>query len=115
MYEDRDDGQLRKLLSWGVRALIRLVHGVRLHCDGPYLFRRELFDADILEADSFFLNFEFPIRMLREGCEVSVAQIRCRPRLSGASKTANLATIAKVASNLVGLRGRLLRERWGRN
>jgi hypothetical protein len=40
-----------------------------------------------------------------------VAEIRCRPRLSGKSKTANLRTIIRVAADLVGLRFRLLRER----
>ncbi len=110
VYEQREDGGLRKLLSWGVRTLIRVIHGVDLRCEGPYLFRRELFDADVLEPDSFFLNFEFPIRVLRAGCEVSVAEVRCRPRIGGASKTANLKTILRVSTDLVSLRLRLWRE-----
>jgi dolichol-phosphate mannosyltransferase len=110
VYETREDGGLRKLLSWGVRLLIRAIHGVTLHCEGPYLFRREMFDAELLEPDSFFLNFEFPIRVLRAGHPVSVAEIRCRPRIGGKSKTANLKTILAVAGDLASLRMRLWRE-----
>lgn len=110
VYERREDGGLRKALSWGVRTLIRVIHGVDLRCEGPYLFRRELFDAELLEPDSFFLNFEFPIRVLRGGHEVSVAEVRCRPRIGGASKTANLKTIIQVGTDLIGLRLRLWRE-----
>lgn len=110
VYEAREDGHVRKLLSWGVRTLIRVIHGVTLRCEGPYLFRRRLFDADLLIPDSFFLNFEFPIRVLRAGHPVSVAEIRCRPRIGGRSKTANLATVFEVAGDLVGLRLRLWRE-----
>ncbi len=111
VYKLRADGRLRKVLSWGVRALIRVIHGVTLRCEGPYLFRRQLFDPDLLKPDSFFLNFEFPIRALRDGHEVSVAEIRCRPRIAGASKTANLRTIVKVAADLVDLRWRIRAER----
>ena len=62
VYADRDDGIDRKLMSFGVRALVLAVHGVKLRCEGPYLFRRELFIPEQLPSDSFFLNFEFPIR-----------------------------------------------------
>jgi dolichol-phosphate mannosyltransferase len=110
VYERREDGGLRKILSWGVRSLIRVIHGVDLRCEGPYLFRRELFDAGVLQPDSFFLNFEFPIRVLRGGHDVSIAEVRCRPRIGGTSKTANLKTILRVATDLVGLRVRLWRE-----
>lgn len=110
VYESREDGGMRKLLSWGVRTLIRVIHGVTLHCEGPYLFQRRLFDAELMTPDSFFLNFEFPIRVLRAGYAVSVAEIRCRPRIGGKSKTANVATVFEVAGDLIGLRFRLWRE-----
>ena len=110
VYKLRSDGRFRKVLSWGVRVLVRLIHGVTLRCEGPYLFRRELFDADLLAPESFFLNFEFPIRVLRAGHPVSVAEIGCRPRIGGTSKTANLRTILNVVTDLVSLRLRLLRE-----
>lgn len=100
----RDDGPLRKLLSRGVRALIRLVHGVTIESDGPYLIRRELFDPEQLKADSFFLNFEVPIRASAARFTIRVVPADCRPRVGGASKTANLRTTARVAADLLHLR-----------
>lgn len=109
VYRDRDDGWHRKVLSGGVRALIRAVHGVTMRCDGPYLFRRELFRTEVLVPDTFFLNFEFPIRMMRAGEPHAVVTIDCKPRLQGRSKSTGLRRIAGVARDLVDLRLRLWR------
>jgi len=105
-YADRDDGLTRKVLSFGVRALITLVHGVRLQSDGPYLFRRALFLPDQLPSDTFFLNFEFPIRVLAHGARTRNVVINCRPRRAGFSKSTGLRRIAGVARDLVDLRVR---------
>ncbi len=110
LYDHRDDGLHRKVLSAGVRALIRMIHGVRMQSDGPYLFRRPLFDADQLVPDTFFLNFEFPIRMLGAAVPFTVVTIACRPRRSGHSKSTGLARIYRVAQDLVDLRVRRLKE-----
>jgi dolichol-phosphate mannosyltransferase len=109
-YADRDDGLTRTLLSFGVRALITLVHGVRLHSDGPYLFRRELFVPERLPPDTFFLNFEFPIRVLASGARTRNVVINCRPRRAGFSKSTGWKRIAGVARDLVDLRVRRLLE-----
>lgn len=113
VYDQRDDGAHRKLLSAGVRGLITLVHGVVLHSDGPYLFRRKLFAPEQLPPDTFFVNFEFPIRAKRAGLRMSQVTIACRPRLGGHSKTAKLRVIAKVGRELLGLRARTTRELLG--
>jgi dolichol-phosphate mannosyltransferase len=105
-YADRDDGLSRKVLSFGVRALITLVHGVRLQSDGPYLFRRELFVPDQLPPDTFFLNFEFPIRVLANGAHTRNVVIHCRPRRAGFSKSTGFKRVAGVARDLVDLRVR---------
>lgn len=109
VYDRRDDGWHRKVLSWGVRVLILLLHGVRLRSEGPYLFKRALFDADVLQSDSFFLNFEYPIQMLRQRRKVSVVTIPCRKRRAGYSKSANTRQAWHVARDLVALRLRTLR------
>ena len=111
VYRARDDGFHRKVLSAGVRGLIFAVHGVQMRSDGPYLFRRELFDADLLRPDSFFLNFEFPIRMLRAHERYATETIECVPRISGVSKSTGWKRIAGVGRDLIELRWRLLRER----
>lgn len=107
VYRDRDDGPLRKALSAGVRGMILAAHGVRMRSDGPYLFRRELFRPRELTPDSFFLNFEFPIRMLRRGVRSATVTIECVPRQRGVSKSARLAVVWRVAKELVALRARL--------
>ncbi len=106
VYDHRDDGLDRTILSAGVRALIGLVHGVRLRSDGPYLFRRRIFVPEELPPDSFFLNFELPIRALAAGVGVRTVTIACRPRRAGVSKSTGLRRIASVARDLVDLRRR---------
>ncbi|MDB4972184.1 MAG: hypothetical protein JWN48_525 [Myxococcaceae bacterium] len=106
VYDDRNDGLDRKLLSFGVRALIAAVHRVVVRSDGPYLFRRTLFDPDQLAPDSFFLNFEFPIRVVSADLPRRTVTIRCRPRRAGVSKSASLRRIWGVGRDLFELRRR---------
>jgi cellulose synthase/poly-beta-1,6-N-acetylglucosamine synthase-like glycosyltransferase len=109
-YEQRDDGLYRKLLSAGIRGLILAVHGVRLHCEGPYLFRRVLFRPEELPPDTFFLNFEFPIRMLIRKFRTRNVVIGCRQRRAGASKSTGWKRISGVARDLIDFRVRRIRE-----
>jgi glycosyltransferase involved in cell wall biosynthesis len=109
-YADRDDGLHRKVLSFGVRAITLAVHGVWMRCDGPYLFRRELFVPEALPPDTFFLNFEFPIRMLAAKKQIAHVVIHCRPRRAGVSKSTGLKRIVGVSRDLFDLRLRRFRE-----
>ena len=109
VYDHRDDGLDRKVFSFGVRALIAAVHGVWLKSDGPYLFRRRLFDPAQLAPDTFFLNFEFPIRALSAGLRIETVVIECRPRRAGQSKSTQWHRIVGVARDLVDLRARRFR------
>jgi glycosyltransferase involved in cell wall biosynthesis len=111
VYRDRDDGILRKVFSAGVRGMIRAVHGVTMRSDGPYLFRRELFSARELAPDSFFLNFEFPIRAMQQRVRSSVVTIECVPRRAGQSKSAGWRTVYRVGRDLLDLKRRQLGER----
>lgn len=111
VYENRDDGAHRKLLSAGVRGLIRAVHGVTMRSDGPYLFRRARFDVRQLVPDTFFLNFEFPIRALQAKWSTRTVTIRCVPRRAGVSKSARWKVIYRVARDLVDLKRRQLQGR----
>lgn len=107
VYRDRDDGWHRTMMSAGIRLLIRTLFGVTVYSDGPYLFRRELFDAELLVPDTFFLNFEFPIRALKSGVRHCVVTIGCLPRRAGTSKSTGLRRVAGVARDLLGLKLRL--------
>ena len=112
VYDHRDDGLDRKVFSFGVRALILGVHGVWMQSDGPYLFHRDLFDPDALPPDTFFLNFEFPIRMLAAKRSLEIVTIACRPRRAGQSKSTQWHRILGVAKDLVDLRVRRTAERF---
>lgn len=114
VYRQRDDGLDRKVFSFGVRALIAAVHGVWMRSDGPYLVERVLFDPDALPPDTFFLNFELPIRLLAKKVPSTVVTIECRPRRAGASKSTQWHRIVGVARDLGDLRVRRWRERLGR-
>jgi dolichol-phosphate mannosyltransferase len=109
VYRDRDDGLHRTVLSAGVRGLIWSLFGVVLRSDGPYLFARELFRPEELPSDTFFLNFEFPLRMLRAREPHATVTIECLPRRAGSSKSTQWKRIAGVAKDLVDLRLRMLR------
>jgi dolichol-phosphate mannosyltransferase len=115
VYRQRDDGWHRTVLSAGVRGLILLVHGVWMRSDGPYLFRHELFEPEKLVPDTFFLNFEFPIRMLGAGVPAAIVTIECRPRRSGHSKSTGLRRIYGVAQDLLDLRVRRMKEALARH
>ena len=99
------------VLSAGVRGLIRAVHGVTMRSDGPYLFRRSLFSPRELVPDSFFLNFEFPIRAMQRRVRSSVVTIECVPRRAGQSKSAGWRTVYRVGRDLLDTQG-LLAERY---
>ena len=81
-----------------------------MRSDGPYCFARALFDPDRLPSDTFFLNFEFPLRMLRAGERHATVTIECLPRQSGSSQSTQWRRIAGVARDLVDLRWRMSRE-----
>ncbi|MCS6857178.1 MAG: glycosyltransferase family 2 protein [Sandaracinaceae bacterium] len=100
VYERRDDGLHRALLSRGVRNLIEWTFGLRLQSDGPYLLRKDLLDWRSLEPNSFFLNFEVPIRLLKKKTPYVITRVPCRPRRRGRSKTSNIQTIAQVCADL---------------
>ncbi|MFK7990714.1 MAG: glycosyltransferase family 2 protein [Sandaracinaceae bacterium] len=112
VYDHRNDGLDRTVLSAGVRGLIRAVHGVTMRSDGPYLFRRSIFLPDELPPDSFFLNFELPIRALAAGLSTRVVTIRCRPRQAGHSKSTGIKRIVSVAKDLADLRRRRVTRAW---
>ena len=81
-----------------------------MHSDGPYLFRRDLFDPDDLQPDTFFLNFEFPIKVLRAGHSHRIVSIHCKPRLAGHSKSTGFRRIFGVAKDLADLRRRRIQR-----
>jgi glycosyltransferase involved in cell wall biosynthesis len=111
VYPNRDDGLHRTILSAGVRGLIFAVHGVRMRSDGPYLTERALFHPDVLAPNTFFLNFEFPIRVLRAKTPYATVEVECVARRAGSSKSTGWKRIVGVGRDLLDLKVRLLQGR----
>ena len=102
----------RSIMSWGVRFLILSIFGVRVRSDGPYLVRAGIFDANQLASNSFFLNFEFPLRAkASQAFSFDTVYVAPRARYAGKSKSANWRTIRKVATELVRFRQQRLGEK----
>ena len=110
VYRQRDDGLHRKVFSFGMRALIRIIHGVGMQSDGPYLVRRTLFVPDELPPDTFFLNFELPIRLLAKNKLIFVLIPFSSLSSAGTSKSTQWKRIYGVAKDLVDLRKRRWKE-----
>ncbi|MDY0058206.1 MAG: glycosyltransferase family 2 protein [Myxococcota bacterium] len=100
VYEQRDDGLYRKILSRGLRLLTWLLTGSRWRNEGPYLIRRELASRFEPRADSFFYNLELVIRCERAGLRRASITSRTRTRLTGSSKVTGGRRILKVAREL---------------
>lgn len=105
VYRDRGDTLGRRMLSQAFYLFVRLVVGARGDFTGTMVFRRTLLDeVPTLHSDSFFLNLEFPIQVLRMGAPHAVVEIEAQPRLHGQSKVANLRRIRLVAREAVAMR-----------
>ncbi len=100
---EQADGLDRKILSEGLKAVMWASTGVRRRFDGVYLFQTALFSTVASKSESFFFNFELPIRLLRDGVAAAETTIAVRPRMSGQSKVKNLKTISRVARELIKL------------
>jgi glycosyltransferase involved in cell wall biosynthesis len=108
------DGQLRLMLSLGLRLGTRLLSGVERHFDGITLFRRSLLGELPLQSTTFFVNLELPLRAILGGRKHAHCQIDVRPRRSGKSKVVRWRVIRAVGSELLRFRFDLLREKFER-
>ena len=107
VYRERDDGWQRKVLSWGFQTFVRLVLGARGDFTGTMMFRRDLLErVGPLHSESFFVNLEFPIRVLKLGTAHAIVEIEAQPRLHGASKVANTGRIKTVVREALAMRRR---------
>ena len=103
-YVDRDDGLKRKVLTKGLRVLLRLLFGPIPRLEGTRFFRRELLDTVRLSSGTSLANLELAIRVHRAGYRLRSVPSHCRARLSGESKVANSNTIAKFLWDIFRLR-----------
>jgi len=110
-YRRRDDGLARKILSRGLRLLLRVTTGLVDRLEGVYLFRRAILDElDLVAAQSAgAIGFEIAVKARRLGKRIGTTEIECAPRLSGESKVANARNVAQSFAELWRIRRSLSR------
>jgi glycosyltransferase involved in cell wall biosynthesis len=102
----RNDGQLARLLSFGERALLRLLFGRFPRFQGILMFRTELLRGTPLvsQGRGWTVLMEFILRKARAGARIKNVPITLRPRGSGVSKVNNLRSIVSNLRQVLALR-----------
>jgi glycosyltransferase involved in cell wall biosynthesis len=115
VYARRPHQWYRVFLSWGLRAMMRVLLGISFRLEGIYLFparvARDEIGLDRIGADTFFFSFELITRALARGHTLATVAISSRPRLAGRSKVLGIGRMVAVAREVLAFRGRLRRER----
>ena len=100
---DEADHLGRKVLSRGLRVVLWLATGVDRKMDGVYLLPREQVQSLHLRSETFFLNLELPIRLIRSGMKPGAATMHIRPRMAGSSKVLDLRRMRMVLRETLAL------------
>jgi glycosyltransferase involved in cell wall biosynthesis len=102
----RREHGLAKLLSFGERALLRLMFGSFPRFQGILMFRTELVRRTPLvsQGRGWIVLMEFILRQARAGARIKNVTIAMRPRSSGTSKVNNLRSIVSNLRQLAALR-----------
>lgn len=107
-YRDRGDGLTRRVVSLGFQVTALLLLNNPCRFTGTMLFRRVLLDGLPLRSDSFLVNIELPLRLMRQGVRpVWVALDPPRPRAHGRSKVLTAGRVRRVVQEMVRLRREL--------
>jgi hypothetical protein len=111
-YLRRADHLGRKVMSRGLRWLLRAAAGIRFELEGLYLYptavARELLPR--IGSSSFVFSFELIQRGVERGLTTETIQIRCLPRMAGESKVVSVPRIRRVATEVFAYRQRRLDE-----
>jgi len=103
-YRRRDDGRLRRVVSLGFRAATRGILGYWCAITGTMFIRRSLLEGLSMRSDTFMVNCEIPLRLMRKGVKPAFVEIEAQSRPSGGSKVLRLGRIARVVQEMLKLR-----------
>jgi dolichol-phosphate mannosyltransferase len=108
---ERTVGIDRKVLTWGVDLMLRLILGFIPQASGIYMVRGDLLRRMPLRSNTGLANLEVILFCQHWGRRIGKAGVtRARPRLSGASKVTNLPTILRTLFEMAKLRWRIIRH-----
>lgn len=103
-YRRRDDGRLRRVVSLGFRAATRGILGYWCAITGTMFIRRSLLQGLPMRCDTFLVNCEIPLRLMRSGVKPAFVEIEAQTRPSGQSKVLRFGRIARVVREMLKLR-----------
>ena len=100
----------RRVLSKGMRAVMRVLLNYKVPLEGIYLFPRQVALEDIglgrLPSDTFFFSFELLNLAVARGHTHAVAEVPYRVRETGGSKVANPGKILQILKEIMAARRR---------
>jgi len=104
-YEHRGDGIVRVLVTAGYQATALALLGDRCRFTGTMMFRRAWLDRVRLACDSFIVNVELPLKLMRLGVVPGWVTITAPlPRAHGRSKVLSARRVALVVREMLALR-----------
>jgi glycosyltransferase involved in cell wall biosynthesis len=107
-YARRDDGLLRRAVTTGYQATAWALLGDRCRFTGTMVFRREWLDRVRLACDSFMVNVELPLKLMRSGVKPAWVTIEALERAHGRSKVLSPGRVALVLREMLALRRELV-------
>lgn len=108
---ERTVGTDRKVLTWGVELMLRLILGFIPEASGIYMVRGDLLRRMPLRSNTGLANLEVILFCQHWNRRIGKAGVtRARPRLSGTSKVTNLPTILRTLFEMAKLRWRIIRH-----
>ena len=110
---ERTVGADRKILTWGVDLMVRLLLGFwHDNSVGIYAVRGDVLRAIPLHSDTGLANLEVILYCQDRKLKIGKSGVtQARPRLSGQSKVTNLPTILRTLWEMWRLRWRIQRQR----
>jgi glycosyltransferase involved in cell wall biosynthesis len=98
-YENMRESVGREVLSRSFRVYMHAIAGIEFRLEGLYLYPTKTAQmiAPLIDSDTFFFSFEMIKRGIERGLTIANTQMRCGPRIAGASKIANTRRIVRVS------------------
>lgn len=107
-YTRRDDGLVRAIVTAGYQNVAKVLLGDSCAFTGTMMFRRKLLENVDLVSESFMVNVELPLKLMRAGTVPAWVTIEALAREHGRSKVLSARRIALVVREMVALRRELV-------
>ncbi|MBL6976393.1 MAG: glycosyltransferase family 2 protein [Deltaproteobacteria bacterium] len=107
-YSRRDDGAARWVVSHVYQSIAWMILGDTCRFTGTMVFRRALLERFRLASDTFMVNVEVPLKLMKMGVEPAMVTIEAVDRAHGRSKVLSASGVAGVIHEMLALRRELV-------